>query len=309
MAMSTALLFHPACFDHQMVAGHPEQPNRVRVIEEHLKMLGIYDFLDVVEAPRASRAQLERAHARTLVDTVFASSPSDGLVQIDPDTFMGPATLEAALRAAGAAVKATEMVLRQEARNAFCNVRPPGHHAERSTPMGFCFFNNIAIGAAHALEEFGLGRVAVLDFDVHHGNGTEDIFRADRRVMVCSSYQHPLYPYSGAPTIPGHIINTPLPAGAGGEELRDAVTYEWLPELERFSPEMIFVSAGFDGHLQDPLAQLRYRDQDYQWITEIILDVARRHSEGRVVSMLEGGYDLEALARSVALHVRALLEA
>jgi acetoin utilization deacetylase AcuC-like enzyme len=291
-----------------MGPGHPECPERIAVIQDELIGLGLADFLPFVEAPAATRADLERVHGRSHVAAMFERAPRDGVIQIDPDTFMSAGTLEAALRAAGAVIHATDLVLGGKARNAFCNVRPPGHHAERDAAMGFCFFNNVAVGVAHALAA-GLARVAVLDFDAHHGNGTENIFLDDRRVMVCSSYQHPLYPYSGADTIPGHLINTPLPPGAGGEEFRAAVSTLWLPEIERFRPEMVFVSAGFDAHAADPLTDLRFQDADYAWVTAHIVEVAHRHAGDRIVSALEGGYDLPALARCAALHVKGLMGA
>ncbi|MDH3839463.1 MAG: histone deacetylase family protein [Chromatiales bacterium] len=307
--MTTAYFFHPVCEKHEMADGHPECPQRLAAIEDQLKALGIYDFLLHREAPLVGREALLRVHTEAHVDSMFARAPLEGFVPVDPDTCMNPFTLEAAQRAAGAVVEATRMVIEGAAQNGFCNVRPPGHHAERATAMGFCFFNNVAVAAAYALEVGGLERVAVVDFDVHHGNGTEDIFWHDHRVMVCSSYQHPLYPYSGAPSIPGHIVNTPLPAGTGGEGFRDAVLSRWLPELESFAPQLILISAGFDGHVADPLANLALTESDYVWITQILLDLARRHAGGRVVSTLEGGYDLGALGRSAARHVRALYDA
>jgi acetoin utilization deacetylase AcuC-like enzyme len=307
--MTTAYFSHPVCKLHAMTDGHPECPQRITAIEDQLKALGVYDFLLYHEAPLVEREDLLRVHTEGHVNGIFACAPNQGLVPIDPDTFMNPFTLEASRRAAGAVVSATRLVMAGNAKNAFCNVRPPGHHAERATAMGFCFFNNVAVGAAFALDVCGLERVAVLDFDVHHGNGTEDIFWHDRRVMVCSSYQHPLYPFSGAPSIPGHIVNTPLPAGTGGDGFRDAVLTRWLPELDAFEPQMIFISAGFDAHIHDPLAHLALTEDDYIWVTGLILDLARRHAGERVVSSLEGGYDLDALGRSAARHVRVMLEA
>jgi len=289
-----------------MVPGHPESPQRLSAIEDQLNRLGIADFLVHVEAPRASRSQLERVHSPGLIDLLSAISPREGLVQVDPDTAMNQYTLEAAWRAAGAAVKAVEMVMSKQVRNAFCCVRPPGHHAERKQAMGFCFFNNIAVAAASALEEHGLERVAILDFDVHHGNGTEDIFMHDNRVLVCSSYQHPLYPYSGAPSIPGHMVNVPLPEGTGSAAYRSAILETWLPELEAFQPQMVLISAGFDAHREDPLAGLCLVDADYEWLTELAMNVADRYAEGRIVSALEGGYSLTALSRCVPLHIRKL---
>jgi acetoin utilization deacetylase AcuC-like enzyme len=234
-------------------------------------------------------------------------SPAEGLAYLDPDTAMCPDTLEAALRAAGANVLAVDLVMGQAVRRAFCNVRPPGHHAERDQAMGFCFFNNVAVGAAHAMEAHGLERVAVLDFDVHLGNGTEDIFRDDDRVLLCSSYQYPLYPDMNPATVPGRIVNCPLPPGSGSEEFRAAITAHWLPALEAFAPQMLFISAGFDAHAADPLAELRLSGDDYGWITQRACEIADRHAGGRIVSTLEGGYDLPALATSAAIHIEKLL--
>jgi acetoin utilization deacetylase AcuC-like enzyme len=305
--MPTAYLSHPACLRHEMTPGHPESPERARSIEAQLQADGLFDLLQRHEAPRAGRAELERVHAADHVAAVFARAPQAGLVALDPDTYMGPGTLEAALRAAGAALLATELVLEGRAANAFCNVRPPGHHAERNAAMGFCFFNNVAVGAAHALAQ-GIERVAILDFDVHHGNGTEDVFRDEPRVLLCSSFQHPLYPFSYGPSAPGRLVNTPLRAGTDGAGFRAAVTEHWWPELERFAPEMIFVSAGFDAHAADPLAGLRLQDADYAWITARIVELAARHARGRIVSLLEGGYDIGAVARCASLHVRGLMD-
>lgn len=306
--MSTAWISHPACLQHEMSPGHPESPERLRAIEHELHVQGLFDFLQQHEAPLATREQLERVHSRAHIEELFARAPAEGLVMLDPDTLMNPATLEAALRAAGAAVLATELVMSGGARNAFCAVRPPGHHAEHDAAMGFCFFNNVAVGAAHALDA-GLARVAVLDFDVHHGNGTEDIFADEPRVLLCSSFQHPYYPGKAGRSVPGRRVNTPLAAGSGSEAFRSAVTGQWLPEIERFAPQMLFVSAGFDAHRDDPLASLRLGDDDYAWITREITALAARHCAGRVVSTLEGGYDLGVLARCVTLHIRGLMEA
>jgi acetoin utilization deacetylase AcuC-like enzyme len=306
--MSTAYLSHPSSLLHTMISGHPEGPERVRVIEDQLIARRVFDYLSHHDAPEATREQLERVHSAEHVATLYALAPSEGWVEIDPDTYMGPHTLQAALHAAGALVLATDLVSTGRAHNAFCNVRPPGHHATRDTAMGFCFFNNVAVGAAHALTS-GVARVAIVDFDAHHGNGTEDIFRDEPRVLLCTSYQHPFYPHSRPATIPGRIVSTPLPAGSGGPEFRAAVESQWLPELERFRPEMIYVSAGFDAHIADPLTDLRFQDADYAWITARIVEVAARHAGGRVVSTLEGGYDVPALGRAAALHVIGLMEA
>ena len=292
-----------------MTAGHPEQPARLGAIEDQLRAQGLYDFLMHREAPRASDEQIRRVHSQEHIDVLRARSPTHGLLAVDPDTTMCPATLEAALRAAGANVLATDLVMQGAARRAFCNVRPPGHHAEREQAMGFCFFNNVAVGAAHALAVHGLERVAILDFDVHFGNGTADIFEGDERVLLCSTYEYPLYPDIDPPTVPDQSINCPLPAGSGSAEFRKVITAEWLPALESFAPEMIFVSAGFDAHANDPLADLRLAIDDYAWVTELICSVAARHANGRIVSTLEGGYDLTALATCAFAHIERLMNA
>ncbi|MFO1393679.1 MAG: histone deacetylase family protein [Steroidobacteraceae bacterium] len=305
--MPVAFISHPACRLHQMVPNHPEQPARVVVIAEELRARGALDYLSQYEAPRATDEQLARVHPAEYLQYIRAKAPAAGLEPLDPDTTMCPDTLEAALRAAGANVLAVDLVMSGRARRAFCNVRPPGHHAERARAMGFCFFNNVAVGAAHALAHHGLQRVAILDFDVHLGNGTEDIFRDDPRVLLCSMFQYPLYPDMNPASVPGHIVNCPLPPGSGGEEFRTAITQHWLPALEAFAPEMLFISAGFDAHASDPLAELRLATDDYAWITDVACAVADRHAQGRVVSTLEGGYDLPALAMSGAAHVERLM--
>ena len=305
--MPVAFITHPACRRHQMGLGHPEQPARLDVIEELLHVRQLFDFLHHHDAPRASVEQLARVHPRAHIEHVAEQSPAEGLIRLDPDTVMCPETLEAALRAAGANVLATDLVIGGQVRRAFCNVRPPGHHAERAQAMGFCFFNNVAVGAAHALEAHGLERVAILDFDVHLGNGTEDIFRGDRRVLICSSFQYPLYPGQNPGSVPGHIVNCPLPPGAGSEAFRSAVTRHWLPALEEFAPQMLFISAGLDGHAADDMAELRLSTADYAWITDLASGVADRHARGRIVSTLEGGYELSALAASAVAHIDRLM--
>jgi acetoin utilization deacetylase AcuC-like enzyme len=302
--LTTALLTHPDCARHEMGEHHPESPERLHSVLAALEASGLK--LVAVEAPEATREQLERVHDSAHVDFVFETAPSSGYAYLDPDTSMSPSSLSASLRAAGAVVKATDLVMGGKARRAFCAVRPPGHHATRSRAMGFCVFNNVAIGAVHALEAHGLERVAVLDFDVHHGNGTEDAFHEDPRVMLCSTFQHPYYPYSGAESGNEHIINVPLPAMTDGAGFRAAVERTWMPALERFAPQLVFVSAGFDAHREDPLAYLNLDDEDYRWVTERLVEVAKRHAEGRVVSTLEGGYNTEALARCVVEHVTVL---
>jgi len=305
--MSMAFISHPACRLHQMGEGHPEQPARVGAIADRLHARGLYDFLLHHEAPRATVEQLARVHPREHIELLAMKSPAEGLAYLDPDTAMCPETLEAALRAAGANVLATDLVLSGQVQRAFCNVRPPGHHAEHDTAMGFCFFNNVAVAAAHALESHGLQRVAILDFDVHLGNGTEDIFKRDERVLLCSTFQYPLYPDLNPPSIPGRIVNCPLPSGSGSEAFRAAVANEWLPALEQFAPQLVLISAGFDAHAADPLADLRLTVADYAWVTDVACRVADRHAGGRVVSTLEGGYDLTALATSAAAHIERLL--
>ncbi|MFL5390015.1 MAG: hypothetical protein ACJ79C_14895, partial [Myxococcales bacterium] len=259
------------------------------------------------DAPEATREQLLRVHDAAHLDRLAEISPSSGHVEIDPDTLMNPHTLAAARRAAGAAVLATDLVMRGEAEAAFCSVRPPGHHAGRGRAMGFCFFNNVAVGVAHALEHHGLTRVAIADFDVHHGNGTEEIFRDDPRVLMVSIFQHPFYPESGIEGRSGRMVNVPLGAGSSGAQFREAVTREWLPALHRFEPQLIFVSAGFDAHRDDGMAMLRLVESDYGWVTGTLRSVAERHANGRIVSVLEGGYDLSVLGRCVEAHLRGLL--
>ena len=306
--MRTAYITHPVCLQHEMIEGHPECPERIGAIQDRLISAGLFDFLRHYDATKASRKQLTRVHHKGHIDKILSSSPKEGLFHLDPDTYMNPHTADAALYSAGAVVMATDLVVKGEMDSAFCCVRPPGHHAERGEAMGFCFFNNVAVGAAHALEKHHLKRVAVVDFDVHHGNGTEDIFEGDRRVMVCSSYQHPLFPYSGRPTVEGHLINVELKAGATGKEFRAAIEQQWLQQLHAFQPQMVFVSAGFDAHREDDMAGLSLMETDYTWVTQRIMEVAAEHAENRIVSVLEGGYALQALGRSAAAHVRALMK-
>jgi acetoin utilization deacetylase AcuC-like enzyme len=305
--MAVAFVSHPHCLRHQMGDGHPERPARLGAIEDELHTRGLYDLLLHREAPRASVDQLLRVHPLEYVEDLANRSPAEGLAHIDPDTWMCPDTFEAALRAAGANVLATDLVMSGAAQRAFCNVRPPGHHAERATAMGFCFFNNVAVAASHALAHHGLERVAVLDFDVHLGNGTEDIFREDPRVLLCSSYQYPLWPDLDPPTVPGRIINCPLPPGSGSEAFRRAVTEHWLPALDEFAPQLVLISAGFDAHAADDMSHLRLSTADYGWVTGIACAVAERHAQGRIVSTLEGGYELRSLAASAATHIEKLM--
>ena len=300
-----------------MGPGHPECPERLDAIEAQLVASGLADVLDRREAPLAAIGDIELAHDRMLVaairglsdqlaDDILAGGPSH--VQIDPDTSLNVHTWLAALRAAGAAIAATDSVMAGEMANAFCAVRPPGHHAERGKAMGFCFFNNIAIAAKYALERHGLKRVAIVDFDVHHGNGTEDIIRGDNRILMVSYFQHPLFPFSGADTVAPNMVNLPVPARTRGMDVRELVDMMWMPRLEAFKPEMIFISAGFDAHRDDELGQMSLTEQDFAWITARIKQVADRHGKGRIVSALEGGYSHGALGRSVEAHIRVLAE-
>ena len=305
--MATALFTHPDCALHEMGEGHPESPARLQAVMAAIRDSGLASRLSVHEAPAATLEQLARVHDEEYVQAVIAAAPSQGYVYLDPDTSMNPRSLSAALHAAGALVAATDLVMSGGAKSAFCAVRPPGHHATPSRSMGFCLFNNVAVGAAHALEAHGLARVAILDFDVHHGNGTEDAFHEDGRVLFCSTFQHPYYPYSGADSSNDHIVNTPLPAMTDGRGFRAAVERDWLPALEAFEPELVFVSAGFDAHREDPLAYLKLDDEDYRWVTQRLREVAERHAHGRVVSTLEGGYNTTALGRCVVEHLSALV--
>ncbi|MGD9094993.1 MAG: histone deacetylase family protein [Chromatiales bacterium] len=305
---SVAYITHPAFLQHEMGQHHPESPARLHAISDQLIAAGIEPFLLHRDAMQATREQIERVHEPAYVDEVFEAAPQEGLVWLDGDTAMNPHSLEAALHAAGANVQAVDMVMAGEARRAFCAVRPPGHHAGRDRAMGFCIFNNIAVGAAHAITVHGLERVAIVDFDVHHGNGTEDIFSGDNRVLMCSTFQHPFYPGTGAGDTAPNIVNCPLPAMTDGADFRATLRAHWLPVLEAFEPQLILVSAGFDGHIEDDMAQMRLREPDYEWVTLEICDLADRHAEGRVVSTLEGGYNLSALGRSVAVHIRAMMD-
>jgi acetoin utilization deacetylase AcuC-like enzyme len=277
-------------------------------VDDALEAAGFKEGLRILEAPAATREHVERVHDIDYVAGVLAAAPAQGLVQLDEDTSIGPRSVEAALRAAGAVVHAVDLVAAGELDAAYCNVRPPGHHATRRRTMGFCLFGNIAIGVAHALATGGFERVAVIDFDVHHGNGTEDLLREEPRALLCSSFQSPLYPYTGTDTQSDHIVNVPLSAGTDGAGFRDAVGAAWFERLAAFQPQLVFFSAGFDAHMEDPLANLRLRAEDFAWITREVLHVTRASAGGRAISALEGGYALAALGRSAIAHVRALLD-
>jgi acetoin utilization deacetylase AcuC-like enzyme len=308
--LTSCLYTHSACLEHDPGRNHPESPARLRAV---LTALGEPEFarLQWREAPEASVDDLLRVHPRRHVERILGAVPSSGHVGIDADTVLSPASGTAALRAAGAVVAAVDAVVAKEADNAFCAVRPPGHHAEPERAMGFCLFNNAAIGALRAREVYGLTRVAVVDFDVHHGNGTQAAFEADSNLLYASTHQYPLYPGTGAgsETGVGNIVNVPLRPMSGSSQFRLAMTQRILPALEAFRPEFVLVSAGFDAHRSDPLAQLLLEESDYTWVTEKLLEIAYRYAEGRLVATLEGGYDLAALGASVAAHVRVLMSA
>ena len=304
--MSTAFITHAECTKHDMGRHHPECPARLAAIEDQLITSGLAGLIERHDAPAARISELARVHPLDYIEAIREASPQHGIVHLDPDTAMSPHTWEAAVHAAGAAVLGTDLVLGRRAENAFCAVRPPGHHATRTRAMGFCIFNNVAIAAEHALEQHGLERVAIVDFDVHHGNGTEEIFSNDARVVMASIFQHPFYPYSGTEDPAPNMANVPLPAGADGKALRTAVEKIWMPALDDLQPQMIFVSAGFDAHVEDDMAGLRFVEADYTWVTQRIKEVADKYAGGKIVSVLEGGYALSALGRSVMSHLKVL---
>jgi acetoin utilization deacetylase AcuC-like enzyme len=308
--MSTAFYSHPECRGHDMGQGHPECPQRLDAIEDFLLASGLDVALQRRDAPLVDLADVAFAHNSAYVSElreILEEVQGGGRMRsLDPDTAASAGTWRAVQRAAGAAVAATDAVLDGEIENAFCAVRPPGHHATRGETMGFCFFNNVAIAARHALDVRGLERVAIVDFDVHHGNGTEDIIAGDERVLMVSIFQDRLYPFSGGVPMGNNMVNVPVPAYTRGAEVRELIEANWMPRLEAFKPQMIFISAGFDAHREDDLGQLGLVEADYEWITRRILGVAERHAQGRIVSCLEGGYNLGALARSVAAHLRVL---
>lgn len=303
-----AYVHHPSSLEHHMGAGHPERPARIEAIERALEAAGLMEGMTPLLAPKVSRLQAERLHPPELLDLLIDSCPSEGLAMLDPDTAMSPATWTAVQHAAGAGVLAVEKVVSGEFDRAFCCVRPPGHHAERVRPMGFCFLGNVAVAARHATDELGLARVAVVDFDVHHGNGTEDLLAGDDRFLMVGSFQRGIYPGSGEPPRASNMVNVGLPGGSDGGAVRQACGQHWLPALREFEPELLLISAGFDAHGDDPLADLNWREADYTYLTEALVSLSRELGHGRVVSMLEGGYDLDALGRSVVAHVRALME-
>jgi acetoin utilization deacetylase AcuC-like enzyme len=308
--MATLLITHPACLNHLTPPGHPERPDRLRAIE---RVFASEKFQGLVraDAPAADFNTIALCHPMDYVTALRDASPTSGLVQIDADTSMSPGSFEAALRAAGGGIYAIDEVMAGRVSNAFVATRPPGHHTETARPMGFCLFNNAAIAARHAQKRYGIDRAAVVDFDVHHGNGSQDIFWSDKTVMYCSTHQMPLYPGTGARSERGEydtIVNAPLSPGDGGAKFREAFDSVILPRLRDFGPELIVISAGFDAHQRDPLANLNLLEADFLWATQKIMEVAQASANGRVVSMLEGGYDLEGLSNSAAAHASALMQ-
>lgn len=292
---------------HQVSEIHPEEPARMSAINDQIIRSGLELAIRQRDGKAASKEQLYHAHDVNYVHEIFNKAPDEGHVWLDPDTLMTPGSLQAALYAAGCGIDAVDEVMHSDNPRAFCVVRPPGHHATHDQAMGFCIFNNIAVAATHAMAAYDLERVAIIDFDVHHGNGTEDIFSNDERVLLCSSFQHPFYPDTGADTISPHIINSPMPAGTSGEQWRAEVEQRWLPALDHFSPQLILVSAGFDGHAEDDMGNFNLREDDYFWIAKRLKELAERHCEGRVIGMLEGGYDHSSLGRSVVAFVKGLI--
>lgn len=305
--MTITIFSHASCALHSAGEHHPERPARLSAINDQLIRSGLEFIVQQRDAQPASRDVLCLAHSKHYVDDIFAKAPTDGHIWLDPDTQMNKHSLDAALHAAGAALNAVDQVMSGVNEQAFCNVRPPGHHATRDQAMGFCIFNNIAVAAAYAMQKYALTRIAIIDFDVHHGNGTEDIFSADQRVLFCSSFQHPFYPFSGDTKVADHIINVPLPGGCKPQHWREQISQHWLSRIDHFAPQLIFISAGFDGHREDEMAQFMLTEDDYAWITTELKQLADKHCYGRIVSTLEGGYALNALGRSVVAHLKALL--
>lgn len=307
--MSTLLISHPACLDHVTPPGHPERPDRMRAVEQALEDERFH-ILAREQAPMADADIVTLAHPLDYFEAIRQASPSEGMVRIDADTTMSPGSFEAALRGAGGAALGVDEVMNQKAANVFVATRPPGHHAETAKPMGFCFFNNAAIAARYAQKRYDVERVSIVDFDVHHGNGSQDIFWSGKDVLYCSTHEMPLYPGTGAVGETGEhnmIVNAPLRAGDGGMQFREAFETVILPRLRDFRPDLLIISAGFDAHTRDPLANLNLVEADYTWVTQRLMQIADESAQGRIVSILEGGYDLQGLARSVAAHVTTLM--
>ena len=297
---------HPEYLNHQVMDGHPERPERLSHLMKHLSRIGLTQDFEVVQPQPVPTSRILAAHSQSHVDFLRGTSPEEGIVPLDPDTWMSPASFSAAELAAGAVFSGMDTVLNGAQQRVFCAVRPPGHHAERDSAMGFCLLNSVAIAAIAALDHAEVERVAILDFDVHHGNGTVDVCRDHPQILVCSSFQSPYYPNRLDDLVQPNIVNTPLVAGSDGRVFRAALERDWLPALEAHQPDIVFVSAGFDAHVNDPLADLRLVEDDYRWVTQFIVSMAIQYAQGRVVSTLEGGYDLDALARSVTAHLGAL---
>ena len=305
--MSIAYISHQDCLKHDTGEGHPENARRLSAIEDQLVSTGLIDVLRYFDAPEVTEEQLLRVHTPEYLETIRSMAPESGYARLDPDTVISPDSMQAARRAAGAVVVAVDLVMSGEMGNAFCCVRPPGHHAESDRAMGFCLYSNIAVGAAHALEAYGLSRAAIVDFDVHQGNGTEEIFKDDMRVLFCSTFEHPFFPFTPILENAVNRVNVPLDATAKSEDFRTAVSEHWLPALKRFQPEIIFVSAGFDAHRDDDMSHVSLTDADFRWVSEQIVEVAEASASGRIISALEGGYELNSLARCVESHVRVLM--
>ncbi len=305
--MSTAYISHPDFMKHEMGRHHPECPERIAAIEDQLIQSRLDTHLKRIDPPLALEADITRVHSEDHLAFVKSKAPSSGYSMIDGDTIMNPATWTVSLRAAGAAIAAVDAVMQGDVNNAFCAIRPPGHHAEPHRSMGFCVFNNVAIATRYAIEKYGLDRVAVIDFDVHHGNGTEAAFMNDPHVLMCSFFQHPFYPYSG---LDGgdNMVNVPLPATTNGKVVREMISQTWIPRLNEFKPQLIVISAGFDAHREDDLGQMGLVEDDYVWMTKQLMEVADRYCDGKIVSCLEGGYNLSALGRSVVAHLKTLAE-
>lgn len=309
----TAFITSPYCRAHFMNESHPESPLRLQLIEQTLKNTHIWTRMQKITAPEVSEIQLSRVHTRQYLQYLESMTPQTGTIKIDENTYLSRDTLQAARYGAGAVIKAVDMVMKKHAKNAFCGVRPPGHHAHANKASGFCFINNVAVGAMHAVAEYRLERVAIVDFDAHHGDGTQDIFQNDPRVMLLSSFEFPLYPFDNTEKLPettsSNIINSPLKAGDGGKQFREIVQSIWLPKLEIFQPQMILFSAGFDAHHLDNLSNLHFHDDDFAWLTHHIMTIANRYSQGRIISVLEGGYHLQSLTSAVKTHLACLVSA
>jgi len=305
--LAIAYISHRDCLQHDTGDGHPENARRISAIEDRFLATGLLDVLRYVDAPEVTANQLLRVHTAAHLETLDAMAPASGYARLDPDTVISSDSLPAARRAAGAVIAAVDLVVGGEMESAFCCVRPPGHHAESNRAMGFCLYNNIAVGVAHALEQHGLEKVAVVDFDVHQGNGTEEIFQDDDRVLFCSTFQHPFFPFTTPLENAANRVNVPLDATAKSAEFRAAISEQWLPALEEFQPQMVFVSAGFDAHQDDEMSYVSLTDADFRWVSEQIAEVAAKSAAGRIISVLEGGYELHSLARCAEMHVRVMM--